>query len=311
MRTMASVIIPSHRGAERLGRLLSWLAAQTYPHWEAVVVVDGIVDDSLRVIEAARGDGLPVRSVSFSENRGRSAALNAGLAASSGDILIRCDDDLEVPPAWIEAHVALHAVHPEGVGAVGLCRNVLADTAYARAHGFRADEGLKALAARAGQDTTWRFWGGNVSVPRRLYEQVGDYDPAFRAYGWEDVDWGYRLHRLGHAILIDPSLAARHHGAAADVRTRALRAYYSGAGQRRFDSKHGRTPPAASGRPWDRAVNALSVLETEPTVTALARTMDRALRFLPTRVGTKATALVVESAAQAGYRRPDRVGRAI
>ena len=43
---VASIVVPTRGGRERLPVLLRALAAQTEPDWEAIVVVDGDVDDS-------------------------------------------------------------------------------------------------------------------------------------------------------------------------------------------------------------------------------------------------------------------------
>src|SRR6478672_11428558 len=48
----ASVIVPSHRGAHRLPALLEALSRQDHlGPWEVVVVLDGVLDDSPRILE--------------------------------------------------------------------------------------------------------------------------------------------------------------------------------------------------------------------------------------------------------------------
>ena len=123
--TLASVIIPSRGGAQRLPTLLSALAAQDDHSWEAIVVIDGDVDDSASVV--ARYDRqLPVRCIVFPENRGRVAALNAGFEAARGDVLIRCDDDMEPRPDYVAQHRRAH--RGDRCGAVGLPLNVCLPT---------------------------------------------------------------------------------------------------------------------------------------------------------------------------------------
>ena len=163
------------------------------------------------------------------ENQGRAAALNTGLAVASGDVLIRCDDDLEPPPDWLAHHLRAHESGP--VGAVGLVHNVLPATAFARTYGAQAADDVARQALAADPATTWRFWGGNVSVDRATWERVGPYDDVtFRHYGWEDVDYGYRVHLAGIPVRVIADLAVPHHAAAVSTRSRAVRALYSGAG---------------------------------------------------------------------------------
>src|SRR5664279_5470987 len=177
--TKASIVIPSRGGAERLPRLLTALAAQTYPDWEEIVVIDGDIDNSEAVV--ARYAHLPIRSVVFPENRGRVAALNAGFAEATGDVLIRCDDDLVTSPDYVAGHV--RATSAGDRGAVGLYINVLPDTPYARVYGRHADERHRADAYLTPRDLQYRYWAGNCSVARAVYDSVGGYDPRYRAYG--------------------------------------------------------------------------------------------------------------------------------
>jgi glycosyltransferase involved in cell wall biosynthesis len=299
--TDVSIVVPSRGGAARLPVLLDSLARQTRQDFEVVVVLDGDVDDSASVLDA-RTD-LPVRTVVFPENRGRSAALNAGFEAAAGQVLVRCDDDLELPPSYVADRIDLHAGTSQGV--VGLCRNIYPPTAYARVYGEPMDVVSRAAAYSTPAELTWRHWGANVSVTRDDYQRVGDYDVGFTRYGWEDVDWGYRLHRLGNPIVVRPELEAGHHVAATTTSVRALRAYLSGRSQVRFERKHGfcvfahDAPPHG---PWLRAVDLASRGLDEKRVAVRGERIEAALDRLPRYVARKAVALMVESAARAGYR---------
>lgn len=297
---VASLIIPSRGGRARLPVLLSALARQTREDWEAIVVVDGDVDDTEGLLDEVEDPR--VRRIVFPENRGRSAALNAGHEAARGRVLIRCDDDLEPSPEYVERHVASHDVDP--VGVVGLYLNVYPDNRYAVAYGRPQDVQFREDAYRAPEGVRWRYWAGNVSITRETWERVGPYDTAFRAYGWEDVDWGYRLHAAGVRVLLDPGLETRHHVAATTTRVRALRAYASGAAQERFVAKHGAVLPAGEVRGlWGRATHALGQRVTDRAVGALASTVDRTSEVLPSPIARKAIAFTVEAAAVAGRRR--------
>lgn len=298
---MASIVIPSRGGAERLPVILEALAHQTHPEWEAIVVLDGDIDGSADVV--ARYAHLPLRCLTFPENRGRVAALNAGFAEARGDVFIRADDDFEPGPDHVAAHVALHASGECGVA--GLPLNIAPDSAYMRAYGQDADErGRRESYAIAPQER-WRVWGGNTSVRRSTYEALGGFDTRYVGYGWEDLDFGYRVHRSGIPIVVDPSVEVRHHMAAITTASRARRAYRSGQGRRIFEEIHGDgvtgtaagTPPSA----WNRAVGALSRHLTYRRTERLASTIDGALPMLPKPVARKAVALVVESAALAGF----------
>jgi GT2 family glycosyltransferase len=299
-----SVVVPSHGGADRLPVLFSALRAQTFEGaWELVVVLDGVVDDSVDVVDAV--DDLPVRVVELPENRGRPAALNAGFREATGDVLIRCDDDLGVAPTFLSRHAAAHT-GVEPIGVVGLCHDVLENSAYARCYGRPANRRLREAAYRLPPAHWWKYWAANCSVTRATFERVGGYDTAFRTYGWEDVDWGYRLHLLGVPVILDPHLEVLHLAASSSAAIRVRRAFLGGRARARFDRKHGVEParPEAVGpaqRAWRAAVEAVARTGSEEHFEARARALDRRLEAVPDAVAARAVAILVEAAALAGH----------
>ena len=301
-----SVVVPSRGGADRLPVLFEALAKQDFADpWEVVVVLDGVVDASVQVVgEHARR--LPVRCIEFRNNQGRSAALNAGFAEAAGDILVRCDDDLVPSPDYLSRHATAHGGLP--VGAVGLYRNDYPDNPYARAYGRDWDLRFRRQAYATPHDQRWRYWAGNVSVTRDTWAAVGPYDTSFRSYGWEDVDWGYRLHRLGVPVVLEPGLETVHRIAATTTATRSQRAFYSGAAKRRFEEKHAISPSGHARGAWDSAVRVTASRLTEQRVSTMARIVDSLTPRLPTGTARKLIALSVESAAAAGYGRASNEG---
>lgn len=304
----ASIIVPSRGGAQRLPILLSSLSAQCTSDFEVIVVVDGDTDDSESTLTAASIDmPFPLRFLVFPENRGRSAALNMGAHLAQGNVLIRCDDDLEPSSNFVAGHLACH--REAECGAIGLYQNRMPDTPYARAYGRAADDRFRAQALATPQAFQWRYWAGNVSVLRAVHERIGGYDERYRAYGWEDVDYGYRLHRAGIDVRIVPGLTTPHNVAATTTLIRALRALHAGAARQLFVDTHGgdalgySSPHAGL---WGHAVRASSTVATEKSIWAFSMALDRVVDTLPGPVAEKLVALLVESAGLAGIRYPRR-----
>jgi len=301
-------VIPSRGGAARLPHLFAALRAQTSPSWEAIVVLDGDIDGSASVVADAARTGLPVSAIVFPENRGRSAALNAGFAQATAAVLIRCDDDLRPKPDYVAAHLAAHA--GETVGAVGAVQNVFPETPYARAYGTARDGRFRIDAYAAPAERRWRYWCGNVSVTRETYDLVGDYDEGFRAYGWEDVDWGYRLARRGVPVVLAPELETPHHIAAVTTEMRVKRAFYSGAAKLTFAAKHGeqvlgaRQPGQGA---WGRLIDRTAARYGLEELLTRARRADAALDRMPRWAAEKRVSWLVEAAALSGELHPEQV----
>ncbi len=300
-----SIVVPSHRGAHRLPTIIESFGRQTLGRTsdiEMVVVLDGDVDGSRQVAERAAGD-LPVRVVAFPQNRGRAAALNAGFDAARGRVLVRADDDLDLEDDFAEHHLRLH--EEAHCGVVAMCRDVFPDTPYARAYGVDADKKIRETAFATPPDRTWRWWSGNVSTTREDYDRVGGYDESFREYGWEDIDWGYRLHRLGVPIVIPEDFTTLHRGPVTSTVEKASRAFSTGSARRRFLDKHGADAlgdlePERSA--WNTLVAMTSYAATERSIPRLAAVADRMIGRVPPWVGEKTVALLVQAAARSGER---------
>ncbi|WP_157558865.1 glycosyltransferase family 2 protein [Nocardioides sp. Soil774] len=301
----ASIVVPSRGGRTRLPLLFSSLAKQTEQDVEMIVVLDGDIDDSEAVVREAAAD-VPVRSIVFPENRGRAAALNAGFFDAAGDVLIRADDDLELEPDFVAHHVRLHEEAPRGV--IAMCRDIFPETDYATAYGIEADVAIRTAAFETPPDRTWEWWSGNVSTTRDDFHAVGGYDESFREYGWEDVEWGYRLHQLGRDILIAPGFETLHHGPVTSATERFERAFASGAAYAKFIEKHGSVLARQehSLSLWNSLVAAAARGATPRTVRAAGRLCDRYVGRLPHALGHKAIALGIQASSRGGRRRSGR-----
>lgn len=99
--TRFSIVVAAYNAADTLGDTLSSLAAQTYPHWEAIVVDDGSTDETATIARASATVDARVRVIS-QENRGKSAARNAGLAVATGSWIVFLDSDDWLLPSYFE-----------------------------------------------------------------------------------------------------------------------------------------------------------------------------------------------------------------
>jgi dolichol-phosphate mannosyltransferase len=104
-----SVVIPARDEEEALPELLRRLERvleELSPAWEVVVVDDGSADGTWEVVEGATARDDRVRGIRLSRGFGHQVALTAGLSATSGDLVVTMDADLQHPPEAIPALVA-------------------------------------------------------------------------------------------------------------------------------------------------------------------------------------------------------------
>lgn len=299
----ASIIVPSYRGAEKLPGLLDSLAGQLRgtATFEVVLVIDGVDDGSVEL--ARHVSRFPLRHILLPENRGRVEALNTGFEAARGRVLIRCDDDLVVPAGYVAAHVAAHEGET-AVGVVGPTRDVHLPSPYAHTYGLDAAERSYAYALTRPPSERWRLWAASCSITRATWDEIGPYDDRYRGYGWEDVDYGYRLHAAGFPIEIVEAATAEHHGPARTAHARAVKAFEAGEARAMFRGLHPEAPlgdPTGGSGLWGTGVStAARALRTRAAVERLAGWVDLALPRVPRPLGRKLIALAVEGAGLAG-----------
>jgi len=97
-----SVVIPLYNEVESLPELLAWIKRVNQAHglsYEVVLVDDGSTDGSWDLIEEVLKQQYPeIYAIKFRRNYGKSAALNVGFAAASGNVVITMDADLQDSP---------------------------------------------------------------------------------------------------------------------------------------------------------------------------------------------------------------------
>jgi glycosyltransferase involved in cell wall biosynthesis len=97
-RPMVSIVIDNYNYEPFIGNAIESALRQTYPRVEVIVVDDGSTDGSRRVIDRYRDRVVAVEQA----NGGQAAAVNAGFAASRGDLVIFLDADDELRPQAAE-----------------------------------------------------------------------------------------------------------------------------------------------------------------------------------------------------------------
>ena len=95
------VIATYNRCADLRATLQSLAGLQPDGAWETIVVDNNSTDTTRPVVEeAARTFPAPLRYV-FEREQGRSPALNAGIRAAAGAIIVTTDDDVRVEADWL------------------------------------------------------------------------------------------------------------------------------------------------------------------------------------------------------------------
>ncbi|UFU06791.1 glycosyltransferase [Ruania halotolerans] len=199
-RPWVSVIVPAYNEGPVLANCVRSLVASDYDRIEVVIVDDGSTDDTPQVAAALAARYAQVRSVR-QENAGKGAALNRGIAVSTGEVLFFVDSDGIFAPGSV-AEMLRGFNHPD-VGAVcGDDRPVNLNRIQTR---------LLAVLSHAGTGLVRRaltmlgclpIVSGNVGAfPRAVLEQIGGFDETTVG---EDLELTWRVHRAGFRVVFQP-----------------------------------------------------------------------------------------------------------
>lgn len=109
-----SVVIPAYNEAGRIGgslqRVRDYLRSRYGAGgFEMIVVDDGSRDSTVAVVEEFMAHALELRLIRFSQNRGKGAAVRAGMMAATGEAVLFSDADLSTPIEELEGAVRLLA----------------------------------------------------------------------------------------------------------------------------------------------------------------------------------------------------------
>lgn len=215
-----TVIVVSYNVCEHLERCLASLDGA-----ERIVVVDNHSSDGSADMVRERFAGTDL--VVHEENRGFSAAVNAGAARADTDLILLLNPDATLPAAGIDAMRAAMAARPKA-WAVGF-RQVDSAGHFQLAVGPPPSLVLEVVrrVVQRGLDrgsTTLATWldralgrslrvpwvaGSSLLVRRDAFEQVGGFDERFFLY-FEDIDFCLRLRHAGGEVWYEPSVTVVH-----------------------------------------------------------------------------------------------------
>lgn len=214
-----SVVIPTLNRADSLQETLQALARQETAGrfaYEVVVVDNGSTDATRQhVTDLSRTFPAPLRYV-HEPRRGRPMALNAGLRAAAGRIVVITDDDLLPAPQWLAAFWSAF----QEPGTDGVAGRVLPIWPNGRPSWMTPevlqslsrlglgclDHGEERLCSRDRRNCRWV--GGNMAIRREAVERIGGFDE--RMIRGQDREFYERCIERGLTVWYEPAALASH-----------------------------------------------------------------------------------------------------
>ncbi|MGD0727640.1 MAG: glycosyltransferase family 2 protein [Spirochaetia bacterium] len=201
---LVSIIVPAYNEGKVIRHCVDSILGSAYGNRELILVDDGSTDDTLT--QMREYETQPGVTVLGRRNGGKAAALNAGLARASGEIVLFVDADGIFAPDTIDA--MLSAFESERVGAVcGSDSPANLDRLLPRLASLQTHVGTGFARRALSLINCLPIVSGNLGAFRRsVLEKTG---PFLEGFIGEDLELTWRVHKAGYRVAFQPRATVR------------------------------------------------------------------------------------------------------
>lgn len=195
-----SVVVPAFNAQSTIPQTIQAILNQTYTHVQIIIVDDGSTDNTASIIKSFQKI-----SYLYQDNAGPAAARNRGAGAAISEIIFFTDADCVPHPDWIEK--TLNGFNESAIGVVcgsyGIANpeNLLARCIHKEIL-FRHE--------RLMPDFPKVFGSYNFAVRKKLFDEVGGFNAAYRNASGEDNDLSYKIIQAGYKIYFNKNVQVDH-----------------------------------------------------------------------------------------------------
>jgi glycosyltransferase involved in cell wall biosynthesis len=244
-----SLIIPTHKRADILRECLKRIAAQTVKDQiEVIVVSDGQDDDTDRLFDGHTQYAIRHTQYFSIPKSQQGVARNRGVEKATGEIVMFIGDDIFLEPDACEVHLKVHEnmqnekfeMQNDGSDSRTRTGDGISNFSFPILHSGSAvlgytewDPSMEITPVMEWLDRTgWQFGYGflkpyehraipkrmqhrftytsHISLPREIALKF-PFREDVTMYGWEDIEWGWRLAQENIPLLYEPDAKAFHH----------------------------------------------------------------------------------------------------
>jgi len=203
-----SIIIPTYNRAEILKKCLESLKKQSIQNFEVIIIDDGGKDNTKDIIDNFKG--LKIKYF-YQKHKQQGVARNKGIEKSRGKYIFFIGDDIIPKKNFLEEHIKIHK-EKKNVAVLGL-------TLWPK--NWKINDFMNYLAPNGPQfnysaiknkeNCGWEFfWTSNISLEKKWLKKER-FDNSFKGWGYEDLELGYRLEKLGLKIIFNKNAIAYHY----------------------------------------------------------------------------------------------------
>lgn len=202
------IITTSPQREANLKACLNQLTQQSFQDFEVLICDDG--SEKGEMIAHLFENELNYQYYWRPNDLNPSISRNQGVQHSQGQFLVFLDSDIVLNPRAIEAYHALFIKFPEYIwsGYMGYLREYEAPSVFIpgrmvnyldkrfHQYGYQLIRPVEMLRKEPGL----LFWGGNIGMPKKVFEALNGFDEEFVGWGNEDCDFAFRALKANFQI---------------------------------------------------------------------------------------------------------------
>lgn len=214
-----SIIIVNYKTPELILRCLDSIDQNNGLDIEIIVVDNNSQDDSVELIKKVHPD---VKLIENPINEGFGRANNLGVGQASSEFVLLLNSDMIVEPGSLEKGLFI-LKHDPSIGVLG-CKLVNEDGSNQNSRYFHAGDCKGVLKDNLVYDKLFykkpselkAIMGAFMLMPKRVFKQVGGFDPDFFMYA-EEIELCHRIRKAGYRIVYTEEIKAIHkHGGSSE-----------------------------------------------------------------------------------------------
>jgi len=194
-KPLVTVVIPAWNEEVGIIRTVRSVLHNSYKNIEVIVVDDGSTDETAKRVQSIVNRSKRVRLIS-QINGGKSSALNTGIAAAKGELILTLDADSYLEPASLSKMVATLSNKKYGV-AIGEVVVGNLRTWLGRAQHYEYSVGFHLKRSQHLFNSAYIFPGALTMFRKAVLEEIGQFTDYSST---EDLDISLRIKQAGHKI---------------------------------------------------------------------------------------------------------------
>lgn len=211
MTNFVSIVVPVYNEEAYMEAMLESIYANNVPESTyEVIVIDGMSTDGTRDIVKRFMKDHPNLSLLDNPNKTVPYAMNIGIRAAKGEVIIRVDGHAEVAPEFIRTCLEELEAHPECACVGGYIENVnendIAEAvALAMTSPFGVGNAMYRFGTYEGYVDTLLFG----AYRREVFDDIGLFDEVLTRN--QDDDLNYRLTKAGYKIWLSKRISSKYY----------------------------------------------------------------------------------------------------